>query len=97
MQPQGVGHSKKFSERISNYFSHINQKCRTCNIGNHFINLHMDEWNGRKGNYKDNNLFQITGIAILTNLPSNEQLISKWLEEFEGYWQVKLATIPLMA
>ena len=35
----------------------------------------------------------ITGIAILTNLPSNEQLKSKRLEEFEGYWQVKLATI----
>ena len=34
----------------------------------------MDEW---KGNDKDNNLFQITGIAILTNLPSNEQLKSK--------------------
>ena len=50
----------------------------------------MDEW---KGNYKDNNLFQITGTAILTNLPSNEQSISKWLEEFEGYCQVKLATI----
>ena len=50
----------------------------------------MDEW---KGNYKDNSLFQITGIAILTNLPSNEQLKSKWLEEFAGYWQVKLATI----
>ena len=50
----------------------------------------MDEW---KGNYKDNNSFQITGIAILTNLPFNEQLKSKRLEEFEGYWQVKLATI----
>ena len=45
---QGVGHSKKFSKRISNYFSHINQKCRTCNIGNHFIDLHIDEWKERK-------------------------------------------------
>ena len=44
-------------------------------------------------NYKDNNLFQITRIAILTNVPSNEQLKWKRLEEFEGYWQVKLATI----
>ena len=87
---QGVGHSKKFSKRISDYFSHIKQKHRTCNIGNHFIDHHMDEW---KENYKDNNLFQITGIAILSNLPSNEQLKSKWLEEFEDYWQVKLATI----
>ena len=50
----------------------------------------MGEW---KGNYKDNNLFQITGIAILTNLPFNEQLKLKRLEEFEGYWKVKLATI----
>ena len=57
--------------------------------GNHFIDF-MDEW---KENCKDNNLFQITGITILTNLPSNEQLKSKRLEEFEGYWQVKLATI----
>ena len=40
---QSVGHSKKFSERISNYFSHIKQKRRTCNIGNHFIDF-MDEW-----------------------------------------------------
>ena len=87
---QGVGHSKKFSKRISNYFSHIKEKRRTYNIGNHFTDHHMDEC---KGNYKDNNLFQITGIAILTNLPSNEQLKSKWLEELEGYWQVKLATI----
>ena len=70
---QGVGHSKKFSKRISIYFSHIKQKHRTCNIGNHFIDLHMDEW---KGNYRDNNLFQITGIAVPTNLPSNEQLIA---------------------
>ena len=50
----------------------------------------MDEW---KGNYKDNNLFQIAGIAILTNVPSNKQLKSKRLEEFEGYWLVKLDTI----
>ena len=77
-----LGTAKKFSKRISNYLSHIKQKHRICNIGNHFIDLHMDEW---KGNYKDNNLFQITGIAILTNIPSNEQLISKRLEEFEGY------------
>ena len=87
---QGVGHNKKSSKRISNYFSHIKQKRKTCSIGNHFIDHHMDEW---KGNYKDSNLFQITGIAILTNLPSNEQLKSKRQEEFEGYWQVKLATI----
>ena len=87
---QGVGHSKKFSKRTSNYFSQIEQKRRTCNIGNHFIDHHMDEW---KENYKDNNLFQITGTAILTNLQSNEQLKSKRLEEFKGYWQVKLATI----
>ena len=71
---QGVGHSKTFSIRISNYFPHIKQKRRTCNIGNHFIDHHIDEW---KENYKDNNLFQITGIAILTNVPSNEQLKSK--------------------
>ena len=50
----------------------------------------MDEW---EGNYKDNNLVQITGIAVFTNLLSNEQSKSKRLEEFEGYWQVKLATI----
>ena len=60
---QGVGHGRKFSKRISNHFSHIKQKRRTCSIGNHFIDHHMNEW---KGNYKDNNLFQITGIAILT-------------------------------
>ena len=86
---QGVG-QQKFSKRISNYFSHIKQKRRTCTIRNHCIDHHMDEC---KGNYKDNNLFQIAGIAILTNLPSNEQLKSKRLEEFEGYWQLKLVTI----
>ena len=71
---QRVGHSTKFSKRISNYFSHIKQKRRTYSIGNHFIDHDMDEW---KENYKDNNLFQITRITILTNLPFNEQLKSK--------------------
>ena len=52
-------------------FLRVKQKRRTCSIGNHFIDHHMDEW---KGSFKDNNLFQITGIAILTNVPSNERL-----------------------
>ena len=64
---QGVGHSKKFSKRISNYFSHNKQKRRTCNIGNHFIDHHIDEW---KENYKDENyiytMLYPTSISLST-------------------------------
>ena len=88
---QGVGHSKKLVKEYQTTFHTLNRNVELAALGpNHFIDHHVDEW---KGNYKNNNLFQITRIAILTNLPSNEQLKSKWLGEFEGYWQVKLATI----
>lgn len=87
---QGVGHATKFNERISNHFSHIKQKRRTCGIVNHFIDKHSQEWTS---NYKENNLFQITGIVKVKNVPSNKKARKKRLEEFEGYWQVKLCTV----
>ena len=78
---------KEFLERISNYFSHIKQRKRTCGIVEHFIDQHKEEW---KESYKENNLFQIIGISKLTNKPTNGKLTSKRLEEFEGYWQMRL-------
>ena len=41
---------------------------------------------------KENNMFQIIGISKLTNKPTNGKLTSKRLEEFEGYWQMRLVT-----
>ena len=87
---QGVGSTTQFNKRISNYFSHIKQRKRTCGIVEHFIDHHREEW---KESYKENNLFQIIGISKLTNKPTNGKLTSKRLEEFEGYWQMRLVTV----
>ena len=87
---QGVGSTTQFNKRISNYFSHIKQRKRTCGIVEHFIDHHKEEW---KESYKENNLFQIIGISKLTNKPTNGKLTSKRLEEFEGYWQMRLVTV----
>ena len=87
---QGVGRSVKFIHRMSNYFSHIKQKKRTCAIINHFIDNHLDEWSK---DYETNDIFHIIGMAKITNLPSNPKLRAKRLWEFEGYWQVKLNTV----
>ena len=64
---QGVGRSVKFKRRMSNYFSHIKQKKRTRAIVNHFIDNHSDEWSE---DYETNDIFQIIGVAKITNLPS---------------------------
>ena len=63
---QGVGLRSKFSSRISNCFSHIKQKKKTCIIANRFIDNHYDIWNI---NYAVNEIISIIGIAKITNLP----------------------------
>ena len=65
---QGVGRTTKFSKRMANYFSHIKQRKRTCAIGNHFLDNHLDVW---EESYELNELFEIKGSAMLTNIPSN--------------------------
>ena len=88
---QEVGHTSKFSSRISNYFSHIEQNKRTCSTVNHFIDNHYDTWNI---NYAANDIISIIGIAKITNLPSDPKLKEKRLWKFEGYWQAKLSIKP---
>ena len=87
---QGVGHTSKFSSRISNYFSYIKQKKKTCSIVNHFFDNHYDIWNI---NYAENEIISIIGIARITNLPSDPKLKEKRLWEFEGYCQAELSTM----
>ena len=64
---QRVGHTSKFSSRISNHFSHIKQKKRTCSTVNHFIDNHYDIWNIY---YVANDIISIIGIAKIKNLPT---------------------------
>ena len=75
---------------MANYFSHIKQRKRTCAIGNHFLDNHLDVW---EESYEVNETFEIKGIAMLTNVPSNPKQNLELLWEFEGYWQLKLNTI----
>ena len=65
---QGVGRAIKFSTRMANCFSHIKQKKKNCAIGNHFLDNHLGVW---EESYKLNETFDIKGIAMLTNVPSN--------------------------
>ena len=78
------------NSRVSNYFSHIKQRKRTCDIVNHFIDSHMDTW---KEDYEENDLFSVMGIVQLENPPKNRKAKVKMMKEFEGYWQVKVETI----
>ena len=43
--------------------------------------------------YAANDIIGITGIAKITNLPSDPKLKQKRLWQFEGYWQAKLSTM----
>ena len=79
---QGIVRTFKLNSRISNYFSHIKQRKRTCGIVNHFIDNHMDTW---KEDYEENNLFSIMGIVQLENPPKNKNAKVKMMKEFEGY------------
>ena len=79
---QGIGRSVKFNHRMSNYFSHIKQKKRTCAIVNHFIDNHLEEWSEDN---ETNDIFHIIDTAKITNLPSDPKLKAKRLWEFEGY------------
>ena len=78
---QGVGRTTKFSKRMANHFSHIKQRKRTCAIGNHFLVNHLDVW---KESYELNESFEIKGIAMLINVPSNPKQKLERLWEFEG-------------
>ena len=66
---QGIGRAFKLNSRILNYFSHIRQRKRTCEIVNHFIDNHMDTW---KEDYEENDLFSILGIVQLENPSKNK-------------------------
>ena len=81
---QGVGHTLKMSKRLSNYYSHIKQKRRTCSSVNHFTDKHANNW-------KD--VLRIMGIVKLTNSPKDKEERKFRLWQFEGYWQVKLGTV----
>ena len=39
---QSIGRTFKLNSRMSNYFSHVKQRIKTCEIVNHFIDNHMD-------------------------------------------------------
>ena len=79
----------KLNSRISNYFSHIKQRNRTCEVVNHFIDNHIDTW---KEDYEDNDMFSIMGTVQLENPPKNKNAKVKMIKEFEGYWQVKVGS-----
>ena len=87
---QGVGHTANFKKRISNYFSHIKQNTRDCEISCHFIDNHKDTW---IENYARNEEFEIIAIAKLENPPRSKKALEQRLIEFEGYWQAQLGTI----
>ena len=65
---------------MANYFSHIERRKGTCAMGNRFLDDHLDVW---KGSYGLNGTFEIEGIAMLTNVPSNP----KW--KLECLWELK--------
>ena len=75
---------------ISNYFSHIKQNTRDCEISCHFIDNHKDIW---IENYARNEEFEIIAIAKLENPPRSKKALEQRLIEFEGYWQAQLGTI----
>ena len=87
---QGVGHTTNFKKRISNYFSHIKQGHKYCEIATHFIENHKDTW---KEDYTNNDDFLIQGIAKLKHPPRSKEQITERLWDFEGYWQMELSTI----
>ena len=87
---QGVGHTTNFKKRISNYFSHIKQGHKYCEIATHFIENHKDTW---KEDYTNNDDFLIQGIAKLEHPPRSKEQITERLWDFEGYWQMERSTI----
>ena len=68
----------------------MKQRKRTCAIGNHFLDNQLDIW---KKSYELNETFEIKGIAMLKNVPSNLKQKLERLWEFKGYWQFKLNTM----
>ena len=84
----------KFSPFIlnveTNYFSHIKQGHKYCEIATHFIENHKDTW---KEDYTNNDDFLIQGIAKLEHPPRSKEQITERLWDFEGYWQMELSTI----
>ena len=49
------------------FFAHQTKE-KTCAIGNHFLDNHLGVW---EESYELNETFDIKGIAMLTNVPSN--------------------------
>ena len=80
---QGVGKTDNFQARISNYISHIIQQKPTCGIVEHFLYT--------EGHSVED--FRITGNVRLEKPPKSPKDLKKMLEEFEGYWQIKLQTL----
>ena len=83
---QGVGSTKTLKSRIANYKSVITRrKSGKCGIDHHFLQKDHS-WND----------FSIQVIAKMTKEPqrkSQEEAAYSRLRQFEGYWQMQLATI----
>ena len=82
-----AGRTLKSNSQISNYFSHIKTKKRTCDIVNHFIDKHAETW---KEKYEENKLFFNHRHFTAKIPPSNKEEKLKRMKEFEGYLQVKV-------
>ena len=61
---QGVGRTLKMNKRLSNYYSHIKQKQRTCSSVSHFIDQHAN---------KCKDVLRNMGIIKLTNSPRDRK------------------------
>ena len=52
---QGVGSTHNFKPRLANYKSCIKHRCRTCDVVNHFTDVHGGEHSNLKFMLIDNN------------------------------------------
>ena len=79
-----VGCILKMNTRLSNYYSHIKRKRKTCFSVNHFIEKHAYNWT---------DVLRIMGIVKLTNPPRYKEEKKFRLWQFEGYSQVTLGSV----
>ena len=77
-----MGSTTNFSQRISNYSSHIEAKYNEGTIAEHFF----------EGNCSINH-FSIMRIAQLEDPPKRKPDIRIKLKELEEYWKVRLNTL----
>ena len=86
-----MGHTTNFKKRISNYFSHIKQGHKYCEIANAF-HRESQKTHGKRI-IPTMMIFLIQGIAKLEHPPRSKEQITERLWDFEGYWQMELSTI----